>query len=178
MKNVFFLFTFLAFLMSCEKQNENTIPKGDEFKQGIPIGSPYIKEIDAKGGQIDIDLNEAKVVFPKNLFSKRTTVSVQPITNTLSNFGLGIRLASEFKNVKVTLRYPLNGMPPQSFEIYFMLSGSPWVKSNNKFIDTLNHTISILQNPDLQQTSKNKIQKNSLKVGTHTYDYVIGKSTQ
>lgn len=98
-----------------------------------------------------------------------TTASAQPITNTLSNYGLGIRLSSEYKNIKIEFKYPLNGLDPKTFEIY-NAQGLNWVKSENKLIDTLNKTISIIQH------SKNThVIMPTSRVATHFYDYVVSK---
>ncbi|MES2797098.1 MAG: hypothetical protein V4683_14100 [Bacteroidota bacterium] len=157
------------FIISCQRENQIPKIKKEIFKESVAVGLPIIKEIDQKGGVIEIALSESRVSFNPNSVSKNTTVSIQPISNPLSNFGLGIRLASHYSNIKIELKYPQNGLSPNTFDIYYA-QGIEWIKAENKILDTVNHTISIVQQP----TSKAKI-NSSARVTTHFYDYIIGK---
>lgn len=171
-KIALFLFIGFAFVYC---QSENQHPKPIEIaNQGKPVGDPILKEIGSAGGIIDIEVNNSKVIFPKDVLATSSLVSIQPISNTFVNYGLGLRISSHYKNIEIQLKYPRNGVTPESFEIYFLQTDSPgfgWYKMKNKTIDTVNHTISVIQNAE-NQLSKSSA---SAKVATHSFDYVIGK---
>jgi hypothetical protein len=159
-------FFFIVCISGCQKVIKKPTADKAEFNEGIAVGKPYNKEIDENGGLIDVDIANARVFFLKNSILKTTKISVQPITNTLSNYGLGIRLSSEYRNIKIEFKYPLNGLEPDKFEIYYS-QGLEWTKAKNKVIDISNHTITIIQQPD-----NISIISPSSKVATHVYDYV------
>ncbi len=164
---------FVFAIFSCQKENKQQIDE-EIVKQGEPVGSPIQKEIDENGGFIDIEINNARIIFPKNTVTSKTLISVQPITNTFANYGIGLRISSHYKNIEIQLKYPQNELPPKNFEIYFLKTDSPdfgWYKFKNKTIDTLNHTISIIQDAENQLTKASA----SAKVATHSFDYVVGK---
>jgi hypothetical protein len=171
---ILMLFLFIGIcLISCQPENQQ--PKPSEIaKQGMPVGDPILKEIGSEGGIIDIEVNNSKVIFPKNAVAVNTLVSIQPITNTLANYGLGLRISSHFKKIEIQFKYPQNGLPPENFEIYYLKTDSPnfgWYKFKNKSIDTINHTISIIQDAENQSSNASS----SAKVATHSFDYVVGK---
>jgi uncharacterized protein YuzE len=167
-KKIFFIYLAIT-LFSCEKASKNPVNLNVKFTESKAIGEPIIREIDEMGGVIDINIANARLVFPQSSVLKSTTVSVQAITNSLSNYGLGIRLSSEYKNVKIEFKYPLNGLEPELFDIFYA-QGLGWAKSKNKTIDKINNTISIIQ---ISENSTSITP--SSRVATHVYDYVLSK---
>lgn len=156
-----------VFQISCNMGFQKPIDKKEIYKVGIAVGEPIVKNIDENGGVIDVDINEARVVFLPKSVLKSNLVYIQPITNCKNNFGHGIRISSEYRNIIIQLKFPLNGLPPETFEIFYS-TGLEFIKIKNKTIDTLNHTISIVQLPIFGANP-------SAKVSTHFYDYVVGK---
>jgi hypothetical protein len=165
-----FLFITISLLFSCESKVQNPEIAKEVYVKAQPIGPPTIMEIGASGGIIEVDLNEAKIIFPPNTFNEPTMVSIQPISNTKNNFGEGIRISSDYKNITIALKYPLNGLDSTDFDVYYS-QWLQWDKVKNKIINTKDHTISFIQNPKLS----NSFSKNA-KISTHVFDYLVGKS--
>jgi hypothetical protein len=168
MQRIFYLLLISLILTSCKKEANSSKSPMPVFTEGVALGLPIKKEIGPAGGVIEIQLAKAKLIFPAESVLSTTSIIAQPITNTLSNLGVGIRLSSDYKKAILVFDYSNLAIKGKTLSIYYMNTGSPglgWFKAENIVIDTLAQTIS---------TTQTLIPK-SAKISTHSSDYVLAE---
>ena len=99
MKTKFFLKTVTVLVLSigvgffsCKKKDKEVPPEikyGTPTAVGTPMGVSNSATIDATGGTIFSADGRLEIIIPANALSASTTISIQPITNTIPQ-GCGV----------------------------------------------------------------------------------------
>jgi|GEM_PF-822871 len=163
MKTQQFILVFLIVCMviSCGKSKvdnpiedpiENPGDKPDPVAHGTPIGDAVQKTIGTEGGTIQMPDNEISVNIPAGALAVETTISIQEVSSTLGNNGLGksYRLLPEnvqFKqDVEITFAYNDTMLIGKFEDLLFMAyqdAQGYWRVPKNNVLDKTNRTLKV-----------------------------------
>ena len=145
---------FAITVTSCIKSKDHNASATNPVKRetGTPIGNPVFKSIGPDGGTIMSADNQIQVTIPAGAVSAPTDFSIQQVTNTLEEAGLGSSFRLQPENIHfqkpVTIEFPygaldLAGTAPEFLYLTYQDKEGYFWLARNTHLDTITKKLSV-----------------------------------